>query len=931
MEQSVCFGILIRFFHVLFIFTNEVFKFSRVHLAARKTKTSSPEQKKTQQLHCSFSSIMFYNWKNKEFQETLCSKCGSKSMKIFEPTKNQKAPLLYTIKCTACTSTQSRGYFCPLDGHISENKVTIMNKFTQALARTKCKDIFDEERDIYFRKCPICNINIKEDDFLYHMQHECFIFQQAQEKKKLESDALERRMQIHYQSILHSVSGAPVVSFEDEDDGNNDEDVNMDENPLLTQEEAWNEQQRKQSMENLERMEQQRVQYMEFLVEQGEIEPIELIGNQRFTLPPQLPIEGSQNVFFEDMELILKNLGQWLKLPIDLKDFEEVKYVRDMMMASQTQEHTFSVILKKNNFYKEFVDMGKMQKKTFELYFKQSTDNRELLSQVTNWKLSKYHGFDEFGYPWFRKRLSFLAQDVHEFGTTGQFCVDFLKRLETILSVHEDKLQFSKSQDGMDFSHSACFSRISDYCQKINAKPLCFYFYRDDFKVFDYSQIESQSHGGLYFKILNFPNWFEKKVESVNIYSLTKPHCRDVYEEIVKLFNYLWQGVTFGSTKYLPILVIDDGDNPERYAAMMHISWFSNEKPCVCCHTTMQELPFENFMQLNDQMLIHSFSTIFNHFYNYKLSLDAFLQTPSADNLKIFFKNLNLVVKVQKTVLLETGEQFLEKGRLFSDNEAQLMQYFAPNRKRFPKNVMRIQFPVYLKLISFWKGFFPFYFSIPMEPFHTAYNNIKNTLCYLEENKYLDEFMFNQAIQNLNQRKEKKAVRFHSNFHRWHGDQLLELIKDPNTANEFCSCIKDTNERENALKLFVILAFIRNSNDDVIKENLIFQKFSLWQQTITKKFKDYIQPKITYHQVHHLLVQIMFFGASSNWDAKIAEIKNRKIGRKNLLVFSGKEISKQIVHAEVVRENLKMATKCDNFVVPVQFDAQAWMNLVQKW
>lgn len=844
-------------------------------------------------------------------------------MSIFEPTKNQKGQLLYTTKCTSCSSAQTRGYFCPVSGYVAEKKESIINNFETILTRKRLKEHFNEELEILYYACPVCHVNIKDDQILFHIQQECFNHQQGIEKAARESEALGRRMDIHYQTFLDSV--APAISVEDDDD------YNMEQPPIQTEDLAWMEQQRMLAMENTQRVERQNVEFLEFLVEQGQMEPIDVINNQHFTIPPQIILGPLQNMFFDDMELILNNLDQWLKLPNDLKDFEEVKYVRDMALASKIQNHTFSIKLNMNNFRNHFTDMEKMPKKTFELYLKQSTDDRELLSQVTNWKLSKYHGFDEYGYPWFRKKLAVLTQDVHEYENSGQFCVSFLKRLENILSVHENDLQITISPDPMDFAHSLCFRRVFEYCNKIGARPLCFYFYRDDFKVFDFSQVQSQSHGGLYFKILNFPNWFERKVESVNMYSLTRPHQRDVYQEIVKLFNFLWQGVIFQNNKYLPILVIDDGDNPERYSAMMHISWSSIEKPCVCCHTTMQELPFKNFNQLNDQMLLHSFSLVFNHFYTYSASFNAFIADPNIETLKNFFKKLSVVVKTQQSVLTESGQQFLGKGRPLTENEVNSMKQHAPTRKRFPKNLFSFQFPVYLKLISFWKGFFPFYFSIPMEPFHTAYNNIKNTLSYLRENEFLNNSLFLEFVQKLNDTKEKKATRFNTDFHKWHGDQLLQLIRDPNTAKGLCACITEAVEGQNFLKLLVILAFIRHTNDVVINQNKIFEKFTLWQTTITKKFKDYIQPKITYHQIHHLLFQILFFGAISNWDAKICEIKHRKIGRKNLSVFSGREISKQIVHTEVIRENLKLASYEKKDEVQVPFDAVSWLGLVQQW
>ena len=481
------------------------------------------------------------------------------------------------------------------------------------------------------------------------------------------------------------------------------------------------------------------------------------------------------------------------------------------------------------------------------------------------------------------------------------------------------------------------FQRLFNYCQKIGKDvfPLIFLFWRDDLQLFNFSQVNSASYGGCFFKILNFSQELQHCIEYVNIFSLTKPKNQNIYFTIAEIMNELFTGIVFDGLKLIPFFAVNLGDNPEKYQFLQNTHW-SSAKPCTTCLIGIDDLPFGyNFLK-SDANFLEALSLFMENFSKYSEHFEDFWNHPSKINAKFYRKNYFKILNFEENLGNQIGHSFIQCISFTKEQKIVIDRYFP---KQGPSAILKVHIPPFLNLISYWKGLYPMYFCNPHEPFHTLLNVMRSQIKFLIDTKSFDLPNFvsqinNEIKQEKETRKEDKdfqrhAIAYSDDVGNWHGDHYFNLIKKKERALLVVSNTT-TDNQDHLLKLLVLLAIIKKANSAQLIQHKIYNKFFLWRNSISSKFESDIKLKITFHQIEHLLQQIHYLGSADNYNGQICERKNKEIGERIREIFGGGSVSQQVVRAETCKENMEL---CFNEPQPkkIHFEIQEWLDLVSQW
>lgn len=572
-------------------------------------------------------------------------------------------------------------------------------------------------------------------------------------------------------------------------------------------------------------------------------------------------------------------------------------------------------------------------------------------------------GVYKYSYKWFIEKKHIFQEKKLGKSNRGECVIGIMERIQKILSSKYHNIQLLPSQNPSDFSNTPCFKRLYDYCAGLsNASsiaPLVFLFWDDDFEIFKFSQIQTSSRAGVTFRILNFPAKFQKSLDSIFIFSIAEPKSQDIMKDIVTLFNILFNGIQFEQQKLIPILAISLNDNPERYKYLKRCFWNSINRPCSHCSTRMKDLPFSKCPVNKDKHYLINFSDFLPHFYEYYLHRESLFHK-AEELLKNTTKPAISTENMEQYVTIH--QNFEKKVQFFKDNHgnkfvtdipmpenvAKYLQQAAKLKQMpyFPKIMYDLDIPPFLFLLSYWKGLFPMYQSIPMEPFHTVFNIMKTTVHYLKGSEaipvnnnrkikkkilqiHLDKAQFSNFVTKINA-DPKEPKKFSFNIDDWHGDQYLQILKAPTIFQNFCNCITTPCEKEFTEKQFILLSLIKHSSPDIIQQHQLQQKMHNLQTQASESYLKFIKKKITSHQIDHLFQNSKYLGYFANFDGQYHEMKNKKLGKNGQRFFAGGDVSQQVVNFETSRENLKLMLPQSETKKGFQYDSEPWLQLLSK-
>jgi len=618
----------------------------------------------------------------------------------------------------------------------------------------------------------------------------------------------------------------------------------------------------------------------------------------------------------------LNHLSDNCTFNADILKLNEMKTLKEAIDESNNFKHTFQYKIPRLDFSSISSNLKGDDLEFFKMYHKTSDSAARKTSALFVKRLQKANPSDRFEhtYNWYIKTKDKLKEKSLWKTIRKETVVGICERIQKILSSQGDILQLEQSDNTLDFTNSECYKRMLEYCRNLkdengnpiaNVYPLAFLFWKDDFEEFSYGQINTVSQGGLSYRILNFPFQYLQLPEATFLYAVAKPKIQDIVTDVVTQFNMLFRGIEFDKVKFVPFLSINLSDNPERYKFLKRNWWNSKKFPCSHCSIMPKYLPFESNCRFNNDAtyLVQLFKFL-PFFIVYVPERDKMLQDSS---------NSMSVPQIREYIIHhQRFETKIEEFRQNCGYRFVQSTPVPPEKQKFFKRLIKtkalphipmhthsLDIVPFLYLNSYWKGFFPLFHSIPMEPFHTLFNIMKATVTYLHDYQLLSESKFKAFLSDVNSNKNEK-VKFSENHIQWHGDQYIVLMKESALWVKFCSCIKEI-ERMKIMKFGILLSFVRNCSPAQLKFYHIEEKLRELQMfQLSGDYETFVQKKITSHQIIHLLQNSSFLGYMGNFDGQNNEKKHKKTGRNGARLFLGGDISHQIVNFETIRENIKL-------------------------
>jgi len=622
----------------------------------------------------------------------------------------------------------------------------------------------------------------------------------------------------------------------------------------------------------------------------------------------------------------LKNLQTNLNFTQEILQLKEIKDLKQVIDKSQSFKHTFELKFAKLDFSKLKSELEGEDLEYFNMYLKMSDKAvRKAAALIERTVQKASHGTFLFKhtYNWFVKLKEKLKDRYFGESQRKETFVSLTERIQKIFSAYGEDLQ-TQSDDDLDYVNSECYKRLLEYCKtvensqnsnnhnqtntQIPVYPLVFLMWRDDWQEFGFSQVETTSKGGLSFRILNFPYEFQKKLNSVFLYSVSEPKNQLLMTDIIVQFNFLFRGLEFEGKRYIPFFSVALCDNPERYKFLKRNWWNSGSLPCSHCGVSVSLLPFEKLPLNRDEIYLKNLNSFLPIYATYEKEKQKIL---SDDRVSLnLFQIRDYVLQHQR--FETTIEEYRKKcGHRFVKSDPLPLQPLSFFKKLLRQNVLP-HFPLYtysldispfIYLNSYWKGLFPLFLSVPMEPFHTLFNVMKTTLLYFSENDLFMEGEFENFVKSVNSSKEER-IKFSQDFKLWHGDQYLVLLEKTDLLNAFALCVKPY-ERDNFVKLSIILSIVKHFSPKEVRELEIPAKLrKLHFFEMSDDYTYFVKKRITSHQIIHLIDMSWYLGYLGNYDGQSHEKMHKRLGRKATRLFLGGDISRQMCNFEVLKENI---------------------------
>ena len=787
------------------------------------------------------------------------------------------------MKCPCSNPWKGGKYFCPCDT-TNDTEGPIETHFVHEHAKKARIDTLGDSKPELFKKtatCPICQLYVPFSDFLAHLQldiKQYFIAYQksfdltwfrtngtqsvsapvgasvvqiaapssivpnsSTEIQHTSARDVQMSVPQQAQSVLESMNEDDYIPGDVDDDGDEmRSNVDPDLPPVVAQAAS--------SPEPIQPLPPLQMQG----IPQNNTVPmvsVPLVNNipTAATNNPQEPAPApsvrptmftTSNLTFLGVTDDLQKLQEKCTFTEENLHFPEIKKLQQSIQDATNLVHNFACKIPKLDWTGIRNELQGENLDFFNLYLKLPDKEARKTSALFSKMLQKANPTFKFKqtYNWFIKTRERLRDKFLWQTTRKETCVGFVERVQKILSSHGDFLQLEKSQNDLDFTNSPCYERCLNYCKKVknsqgspikNVYPLVFLFWKDDWEQFTYSQVNTVGQAGLSFRILNFPFEFQKKKESVFLWSVAKPKIQDIVDDVVHQFNVCFDGFEFDTVKFIPFLCINLADNPERYRFLKRNWWNSSKFPCSHCSVSAKHLPFEASAPFSlDMKYLQGLFQFLPHFLSYEKERD-----------KILGDTANVMPVAQLRVFVVEHQHFQDQITSFRDSIGQRYVKQCPfddkKVKYFQKLVQEKTMPFlpmfsysldiapFIYLSSYWKGLFPLFLSVPMEPFHTLFNIMKSTIKYLIDYEFLDAAKFKEFISVVNKNKDQK-VKFSQDTTMWHGDQYIALLKHSKLWLSFCDCIVE--EREEVEKLGVLLSFIRHSGLEDLKRYQIGDK-----------------------------------------------------------------------------------------------------------
>ena len=482
------------------------------------------------------------------------------------------------------------------------------------------------------------------------------------------------------------------------------------------------------------------------------------------------------------------------------------------------------------------------------------------------------------------------------------------------------------------FSNSACFDICARYCKSIcqDVHPLSLLFWMDDFLANPYAQSQPQTKGGVSFRVLNFPQKFQERLKSVFFYSVKEPKSQDIMMDIVQEMNMLYDGIKIGNLKLVPMLNIFLGDNPERYKITKRNHFRCSIQNCTVCKIDKKDLPFSKPKGFNeDKEYLSKLNGFIPIFLKYREIVVQFLKNknPNVNELLSFQEENNKIVKRHRIYGYKSGFKFL-KFQEFELGLSKTIRNVLSVRKGAPNGFWDIDICPFVYLYQFWKGLFPIFTSVAMEPFHTVFNLLKAHLGFLNKYSEIDVLEFQSFIKKMNLNKDLR-IKYSQDFKKWHGDQYLSLLKFIDVMQEFCKCLTPKWQKLTQ-RYFILLSILKNGTQKFIKEHKILEKVEELRIFFSAQYVEYVKKKITQHQLYHLVQNYEFLGHPKNYDGQLHEKKHKLWGAVRL--FVGGDTSRMMWAHETRKENICLAKEPFLPNTPsFKFVEEDWFKLESDW
>lgn len=925
---------------------------------------------------------MFYDAKQDTFVPKPCPKC--KNTTVVTSKKQKDSP--YQISCSSCG--HSFGYFCPICPSSFPKKGLLETHFEvhdNLLKTYYCKDARRKKSTCCIESC---KHKLIHNTSLLHHQNHVLQHNASLSLKKRQSEVQERQQneiqsktnkKMQPESQKH-INSPPNIESEDENESENDEITFIapqddeeieqeDSNPPLfhnshllqddnllnhiekqnsstVDEEEDNEEEENilsfniPNLKNFETENEKRKKKIdqELQQQENEDENDEKEDKENENLPQFVHSDFNFDdpaSYFTKLSENLTVLTNHITFPKQM--LPEMKKLQQIVQETSQFKHEFKFIVPKLTvLFDHLKNLPEMDRDSFELYFSLSHQKVKNVVSLIQRHLRGHNSILGQDYNWYKKMRA-LLQEPTEKNEDGESYTSFLRRIQKILSKNHNNLQIKPSKNKQDFSSSLHFQRLFEYCQNVGKDvfPLVFLFWRDDLQLFNFSQVNSASYGGCFFKILNFSQELQHCMGFVNIFSLTKPKNQKIYYTISEIFNELFTGIVFDGLKLIPFFALNLGDNPEKYDFVQSTRW-STIKPCNSCLIDIANLPFGyNFLK-TDSNFLDSISAAMEKFSIYYPHFEDFFKHPSKTNAQFYRSNYFKFLRFHKSLSEACGHEFIQYLEFPKEQQELIEKYFP---KQGPSSILKFHIPPFLLLVSYWKGLYPIYFCNPHEPFHTLLNVMRSHLKFLIKKNCFDLPNFVKEINNkIKEEKEtrkedkdfqKHAIVYSVQLEKWHGDHYFNLLKRKEAVMLVVSNTKQ-EEKSTLLKLFVLLAILKKANSSQLIQYKIYNKFFLWRNSISEVYESAIKLKITFHHLEHLIQQIHYLGPADNFNGQMCERKNKEVGERIREIFGGGSVSEQVVRAETCKENMQMCFY-EQQPKKILFVIEDWLSLVSEW